>query len=248
MFHALQQKSHDTSIVTESFQFDASREFEQLTAAANANRVTFYTVDAMGLRTFTYNDASQQTPGAGAFVDQIHFQNLQAPLQMMAEETGGFAVINTNDFSRGFDKLAGDLDTYYSLGFSPTGVSGRYHRIEVKLKNKTRGVRVRHREGFRDKPPGTRMAESTLAALHYGYAANSHGAAARFWPAEALRRRSAFPGARDRPNPGGGNQLSAVRGSPPGPPAPVGSRLVMAMVGRRLFRSFRFRWRSLPTN
>ena len=175
-FHALNDKFTDSSVLLDSHRYDMSRRFQSLIAQANASRVTFYTVDAGGLRTYSYMDASNQNANGGAQIDQIHFSNMQSPLLFLADETGGFAIINTNNFSPGLDKMADDFGTYYSLGFhSGTTEQGRYHKIKVRLKDKDKSIRIRHREGFRDKPVGTRMAESALAALHFGYQKNPLG-------------------------------------------------------------------------
>ena len=154
-FYALNDKFIDSSVLLDAHRYDATRRMQSLISQANANRVTFYTVDAGGLRTYSYMDASNQNINGGSNIDQVHFSNMQSSLLFLAEETGGFAVINTNNFSPGLNKMAGDFGTYYSLGFSPgSGEQGRYHKIRVKLKEKQKGVRVRHREGFRDKPCG----------------------------------------------------------------------------------------------
>ncbi|MEO1085104.1 MAG: VWA domain-containing protein, partial [Acidobacteriota bacterium] len=177
VFYALNDKFQDSTALMDSQRYDLSRRFQSLIAQANTNRVTFYTVDAAGLRSYSFMDASNSTAGGGAQIDQVHFTNLQSPLLFLAEETGGFAVINTNNFSPGLEKMAQDFDTYYSLGFLPAGGEnvGRYHRIKVKLKNDRRGVRIRHREGYRNKPIGTRMSDTAMAALHFGFQENDLG-------------------------------------------------------------------------
>ena len=174
IYHALNDRFADSSVLSESFRFDATREFQSLTGLANANRVTFYTLEAMGLRTYSYIDASNFQANGGPLVDQVHFSNLQHTLQFMAEQTGGTAIINTNNFGPGLDRVADDFSNYYSLGFSSASNSGRYHRFEVKVKGR-KDFRVRLRDGFRSKTVETRVAETTLAALHYGFQENEMG-------------------------------------------------------------------------
>ena len=96
---------------------------------------------------------------------------MQGSIRFMADETGGISMTNSNDYTPMLNRMADDFDTYYSLGFSPGATeSGRYRRIRVKVKGeKERKLEVRFRDGYRDKPVSTRMADSTLAALHYGY-------------------------------------------------------------------------------
>lgn len=174
-FHAIYEKFQDTSVLMDTQRYDLNRRYQSLIATANANRVTFYTIDAAGLRTYTYMDASNQTAGGGANIDQIHFSNMQNTLRFLADETGGIAMLNTNNFLPMMERMAEDFESYYSLGFPAVGRAGRYHNIRVKLKDERKGVKLRHREGFRDKPVNARMTETTLAALNYGYQKNDLG-------------------------------------------------------------------------
>jgi hypothetical protein len=165
---------NDASVLTMIREFDASRRFQGLTARANSNRVTFYTLDAAGLRAPQTSSVESDvigTAGVQIFTETVYISNIQAPLLMMAEETGGQAIINTNDVGPGLDRVATDFKSYYSLGYTPThSGSGRYYKIEVKVKRK--GLRVRHREGYRDKPLYTRMEEGTVSSLRFGFDSN----------------------------------------------------------------------------
>ncbi|MEE8525367.1 MAG: VWA domain-containing protein, partial [Thermoanaerobaculia bacterium] len=181
IFHAIYDKfPQESSILLESHRYDLSRLYQTLTNTANANRVTFYTLEAAGLRTYSYINASNRTAAGGPRVDQVHFSNIQSSLRFMAHETGGMAMLNTNNFAPMLDRMADDFGSYYSLGFSPaTSTSGRYHDIKVKVRGR-KGLVVRHRDGYRDKPISTRMTDGTLAALHYGYQSNTFDVEIRF--------------------------------------------------------------------
>lgn len=185
IFYAVQNKYGEQSIsMTEAFTFDASRRFQELTAQANANRITFYTIDAAGLRVYDSNSAENQGPGPSApglstLVDSVRISNLQSPLQLLAERTGGMAILNANIVTPSLERIADDFGSYYSLGYSPTHYGdGRYYKIEVKVKRK--GLQVRHREGYRDKSTEARMTDSTLAALNFPYEANPLGVSLEF--------------------------------------------------------------------
>ena len=185
LFQALNEKFKESSVLLESREFDCSRRFQELSAQANANRVTFYTIDAGGLRTYSSSSAERQTagtPGMSSFIDSQNIYNLQAPLLTLAEDTGGKAIINTNDVGDSLKAVAHDLRTYYSLGYQPAKVGdGRYHRIEVKVKGgRDRSLRVRHRTGYRDKPVEQRMNDGTMASLLFGELANPLGVALDF--------------------------------------------------------------------
>lgn len=174
IYHALNDRFAESSVLSEAFRFDATREYQELTAKANANRVTFYTLEAAGLRTYSFIDASNFQANGGALIDQVHFSNLQHSLQFMAEETGGMALLNTNNFGPLLDRVADDFSTYYSLGFSSASTSGRYYRINIKIKDH-KEFKVRIRDGYRSKTIDSRVSETTLAALHYGIEQNALG-------------------------------------------------------------------------
>ncbi len=174
LYHALNQKFTNYSVLSQVTEFNAARRFDELAALANASRVTFYALDASGLRTFTAasaESAAAGTPGLGSFADSIYFANHQNTLRLLADRTGGIAVVNTNDVGSGLERIAQDFGTYYSLGYSPSHAGdGRYHKIEVKVRRK--GTTVRHRDGYRDKSSASRMADGTLSSLVFGYQSN----------------------------------------------------------------------------
>jgi VWFA-related protein len=185
LFQALNEKFRQSSYLLEAQEFDLSRRYQELAAQANSNRVTFYTIDAGGLRTLSSSSAERQTagqPGMSTFIDTQNIYNLQAPLQTLAEETGGKAILNTNDAGPALATVGADLRTYYSLGYQPSHAGdGRYHRIEVKVKGgKDRTLRVRHRAGYRDKPIEQRMSDATMASLLFGDLGNPIGASLTF--------------------------------------------------------------------
>jgi len=167
VFHAIQEKwTSASSAIMEARQYDATRRYQEILAQANANRITFYTIDAGGLRVSTSISAEHARANATGFVDSIYFANLQGSLQMMAERTGGKAIYNTNDPTKGLGQVADDFRTYYSLGYQPAhSGDGRYHDIEVRTKRKD--WVVRHRDGYRDKTVEARMADGVLSSLYF---------------------------------------------------------------------------------
>ena len=182
LFHALQHKYNDSGMLARMRDFDLTRRFMRLTDAANTNEVTFHTIDAAGLRVAFSGTAEQarygDTPGLWQVVESRKVHNLQSPLLFLANRTGGTAIYNTNDVGDGLTRVATDFGTYYSLGYLPShNGDGRFHTIEVKVKRK--GLRVRHRHGYRDKPMPARMADSTMSTLRYGFDRNPLGVALR---------------------------------------------------------------------
>jgi VWFA-related protein len=176
VFHAIQDKYTDaTAAILESRQYDASRRFKELVASANANRISFYTLDAAGLRTPTSVTAEEQSPVSSAFVDSVYFGNVQGSLRMLADDTGGIAILNTNDPTKMLREVGDDLGNYYSLGYSPAhSGDGRYYKIEVKVKGR-KDLVVRNREGYRDKSAETRMSDGVMSSLFFDVESNPMG-------------------------------------------------------------------------
>ncbi|MDH3746137.1 MAG: VWA domain-containing protein, partial [Acidobacteriota bacterium] len=176
MFHAVAEKFSRTDVYSEIPRYDSSRGFERVSRRANANRVAFHTLDAGGLRGFRFGAAEY-----GGFVDtdlrstldSVVPENLQSSLRLMAIETGGRAILNRNEILPALIEVSRDFRSFYSLGISAAGAdSGRYHEIKVRLKERPKGARLRHRSGYRSKDMRTRMRESLQAALSYAHQDN----------------------------------------------------------------------------
>lgn len=175
VFHAIQDKwSSASSAIMEARSYDATRRYQEMIAQANANRISFYTVDAGGLRMSTSISAENSDNDSSSFVDSIYWSNLQGSLQLMAERTGGKAIYNTNDPGKGLAIVGDDFRTYYSLGYSPAhSGDGRYHKVDVRMKRKD--LVVRHRDGYRDKSPEARMADGVMSSLFFDVESNPFG-------------------------------------------------------------------------
>ncbi|MEM9291741.1 MAG: VWA domain-containing protein [Acidobacteriota bacterium] len=172
IFHYVEERFRNTTAINDAFTYDYSRRFTELTASANANRVSFYTIDAGGLRVASFMDASKRGGvNRGPFIDTINTQNLQNTLHFMADSTGGRAIVNRNRVLPALNEVADDLRNYYSLGYSP-GHSGDGRLYKLKVKVDRDDVKVRYRENYRDKSLANRMSERTLAALRFGYESN----------------------------------------------------------------------------
>jgi VWFA-related protein len=186
VFYAVQSKYGEQSTsMTSTLQYNVARRLDELTAQANANRITFYTIDAAGLRPYDSTSAENQGPGPAApgmsqLVDSVRISNLQSTLQTLAEKTGGVAILNTNTVTPRLERVASDFKTYYSLGYTPPHFGdGRYYKLEVKVKNR-RDLQVRHREGYRDKSTEALMSDGTLAALNFPFEQNPLGVSLEF--------------------------------------------------------------------
>ena len=165
LFDAVQQKYREQASSLEQFEFQMDSKYAGIIGAANAQGVTIWPLDASGLQAneliSAENRQIQNRPS-----DFLMRTNQQAPLQLMAEQTGGLAAVNTNDWKANLDELSKDFSNFYSLGYRTTRAAvDRPHSVEVIVKRK--GLKVRSRKTFVEKTIETRTAESVLAALNY---------------------------------------------------------------------------------
>ncbi len=165
LFDTITQKFHGGAAALERVDFDMNSKYTSIVQAANASGVTIWALDASGLSTDELISAEnryfENRPSTFAMR-----QNTQGPLLMMAEQTGGMAAINTNDWKDSLDELSKDFSNFYSIGYRTTRAAGdRPHRIEVSVKRK--GLRVRSRKGLLEKSIETRTAETVVANLFY---------------------------------------------------------------------------------
>jgi hypothetical protein len=73
-------------------------------------------------------------------------------LKWMAEDTGGFAIVNINEYPDAFRRIVEENSTYYVLGYQ-TSVKPRpnwdYRELSVKVtKPGSKGARVQARKGY----------------------------------------------------------------------------------------------------
>jgi len=134
-------------LLTEGFFVEDSRgALTQIAGRAARYGITIYSIDARGMdRASTGgSDASQ----VGPRIQPSVFETSEDGMFMLAADTGGFVVRNTNQFEQAFNRIADDTSTYYVLGYTPTNPSldGSFRKIDVKLKWK--GMKVRARKGY----------------------------------------------------------------------------------------------------
>ena len=145
--------------------------FIDLANRANANRVTLYAIDASQSAIESYVTASNPGYEGGSQLSVMQAFGDQEALQFLAGTTGGRHITNLENVALALDQLRADFESYYSLGFSPSGEpDGTYHRIKVSVKRD--GATVRHREGFRAKSADEFMSDRTLSAVFLGVTAN----------------------------------------------------------------------------
>ena len=128
---------------------DLVRELADLTRAANRANATIYTIDPRGL---------VGMPDLDDNVDPVEFQeyiaNSISSLRVLAEQTGGIAVVNQNDFDKALKRIDAETSDYYMLGYYSSNPDPlkRTRQIDVKVTRKDVDVWSRKSYSIRTAP------------------------------------------------------------------------------------------------
>ena len=158
-------------------QQDTEDAFKAVVNIANRSNASFYCLDINGLATTSTNQqvlsAFRHAAGADSLnlngsstaaitaaqaeaVDSLHEAGTQDPqntLAMLAGETGGLLIANTNDFRAPIHKAVEDAESYYEITYDPqiAKYDGSFRRVAVKTGVKD--LRVQTRAGYFALPP-----------------------------------------------------------------------------------------------
>ena len=127
---------------------DLARELGELTRQANRANVTMYTIDPRGLVGMGDIDEQVDPRQWGEFV-----RKSQDSLRVIAEETGGIAVVNQNDFSKALKRIDAETSDYYVLGYYSNNPDASRRRRQVDVKVTRKGATVWFRKEYVLKPP-----------------------------------------------------------------------------------------------
>lgn len=148
------------------FEFDKTSSYLGIVQSANAAGVSIYAIDVSGLTVDSNVTAERRTTSQriDTFLERT---NLQSMLSLMAEETGGRAILNKNDVTVPLKEMERDYTSYYSLGYRSvrTGLD-RPHKVDVRLKNK-KGLTVLARRSYLEKGIETKVREAVTSALFF---------------------------------------------------------------------------------
>jgi hypothetical protein len=144
---------------------DAGALLAQVGTRADANRVGFYSLAAPSLSRTGSETGSFDLP---AFDEQVvPADDLKHSLFRLSVHNGGTAQREGTDPEPLLARMGEDFDAYYSLGYRPAfRRTGQDHEIRVKVKRP--GLKVRHRQVFRDRDSPEVLRDRTLAALLFG--------------------------------------------------------------------------------
>jgi len=127
---------------------------QDLVRATTKGNAVIYTIDPRGLQGLS--DGSIELQGVDAAespeLSERGLQNenrlARESLQDLAGETGGFAIVNSNNFAGNYDRIVQENSSYYMLAYYPPNPKrdGKFHNINVRLSRP--GLTVRSRRGY----------------------------------------------------------------------------------------------------
>src|SRR5439155_1991884 len=114
-------------------------ETRETIAAATRSNVAIYGIDPRGLTNLgdesievgSFPDDTSLGIGPSSLLNEVRLS--QDSLRVLSDETGGFAVVNANDYRTAYERLVRDNSSYYVLAYYPPNPKrdGRFHKIDV---------------------------------------------------------------------------------------------------------------------
>jgi VWFA-related protein len=141
-----------------------SQELDEVVRRANASEITFYTVDARGLSaegvSASNDDPLMSRPG----VSFLAKQDSQEGMMLLARETGGLALLNSNDLRPGLSRIYQDASMYYSIGVTLSKLPPASYQ-DVRVDVNRPGLVVRTRRGYAPRTEADRARDRVQASL-----------------------------------------------------------------------------------
>jgi VWFA-related protein len=129
---------------------DLASELSELTRRANRSNTVMYTIDPRGLVGGPDLDETKLD-----MMDwQDHIRETQSSLRVIADLTGGFAVVNSNDFDKALKRIDAETSDYYVLGYYSTNPDPLKKRrnVEIKVKSANK-YELNYKPSYTLKPP-----------------------------------------------------------------------------------------------
>lgn len=126
---------------------DLVLELAEVTRAANRANATIYTIDPRGL------------VGGVDIADNVdpqewftYVSKTQDSLRVLAEETGGIAVVNQNDFDKALKRIDAETSDYYVLGYYSKNPDPLKRTRAIEVRTKRADLSVWSRKSYTLKP------------------------------------------------------------------------------------------------
>jgi VWFA-related protein len=143
---------NDPALRNSSNQFafaDLVSDLAEVTRAANRANTTIYTIDPRGL---------VGGPDLDEKIDMMEYldyvRSSQDSLRVLADLTGGLAVVNQNDFTKALKRIDQETSDYYVVGYYSSNPDPTKKRRSIEVKVKRAGANVWNRTSYTLKAPG----------------------------------------------------------------------------------------------
>lgn len=149
-------------------EFNTADEWTELAGHANTYQVSIYTFQA---ERPSNRAASVDGAPTSLEVERNGERNKQDTLYMMADETGGSALLDGGDIEPVFIQMNADSRHRYQLAYvPPEPADGKPHKIKVEVARP--GVELRYRKSYRNKTRDERVGDHVLSVLIHGQQEN----------------------------------------------------------------------------
>jgi len=129
---------------------DLASELSELTREANRANTTMYTIDPRGLVGGPDLDETKLDMQDW----QDHIRETQSSLRVIAELTGGYAVINQNDFDKALKRIDAETSDYYVLGYYSSNPDPLKKRRTIEIRVKKAGkYDLKYKTSYTLRPP-----------------------------------------------------------------------------------------------
>ncbi len=133
---------------TEFAMADLVSELSELTREANRANTSIYAIDPRGL--IGMADIEDDQVDMTEWADYV--RTSQDSLRVLAEQTGGLAIINQNDFQKALKRIDAETSDYYVLGYYSSNPDPLKKRRNIEIKVKRSGINLTYRTSYTLKP------------------------------------------------------------------------------------------------
>ncbi len=139
----------DIELISYERSLDIEPQLRKVVNEANSSRVTFYTVDTLGLT----------APG-----ERLEEKSVLNALSTLAIDTGGKLLKGSNDLTRFIPAMEEDSNCYYTIGYTPEReADGKMHTLNITID--VPHLIVRSKTGFTDFTKEEKEEQKLLSAL-----------------------------------------------------------------------------------
>ena len=133
---------------------DFTTVMRRATDHANRSSVVIYSLDARGLTTDTYLDAANSggADPTGVYMNRMGAERTfsQEPLHALAADTGGRALLNSNDLESAIGRALEETSRYYLIAWRPendTQRSSNFSKIKITIPDRP-DLKIQVRRGY----------------------------------------------------------------------------------------------------